>query len=115
MKVFAGFTPELIFIETLEGSFIIEPSSAPARSSLAYFLSKELKISIAPQRILSFQDQEFRQILWKVEKFTFTDQKFQKKLLDKLNKPFWILRPYKPFIPLSCLSGNNSKEYSTFY
>lgn len=100
----------LVYIETLSGSFTIEPSTQPIRVMLVYSVLLEMNCGVTKTSVIGFHEKEFREVVWKIEKYSFADVDFQKRVLEILNKPFWILREHVPTISGDLLRGKNSKE-----
>jgi hypothetical protein len=99
-------------IETLSGSFTIQPTQYPTRTLFATYLFMQLKIECPAVRVLGYHERDYKNIVWKIEAFTFKDLPLQSRVLASLNKPFWVLRQYFPIISIDKLQGDNAKEYS---
>ena len=100
----------MLLIETLAGSYSIQPTASPCKNLFAYYLFKELKIEVPMMRIIGYQEKEYRALVWKVESATFQDPQLQARVLGILNKPYWMVRQYFPAISIDKLNPDNAKE-----
>ena len=100
----------MVYIETLEGSLILQPTDSPARHLFSYYLMKEMKVHVPETRIVCYNQRLMKNMVWEVERYLFVDIGFQRAVLEVLNKPYWILRSYTPFVTLDKVKGVNTKE-----
>ena len=75
---------------------------------------KEMRVHVPQTRAICFTEKIMKDVVWEIEKYTFVDINFQKKILAVLNRPYWIVRQYVPFLTVDKLNGKNSKEYWSF-
>lgn len=105
----------MILLETLAGSYSIQPTASPAKNLFAYYLFKQLKIDVPMMRIVGYHEKEYKSIVWKIESATFQDSQLQARVLGILNKPYWMVRQYFPTITIDKLKAENAREYALPY
>lgn len=100
----------MLLIETMRGSFSIQPTANPCKNLFAYYLCKQLNIDVPTMRIIAYHEKEYKAVVWKIESATFENVEFQTRVLNVINKPFWMVRRYFPSLSIDKLEGDNSKE-----
>ena len=53
----------LVFLETFEGSFVLEPSNRPATALFGHYLLKDLQVDVPETRTLCYTSSEMRRML----------------------------------------------------
>lgn len=97
-------------VETMSGSFTIQPTATPCQNLFAYYLFKQLKIDVPMTRVIGYHERDYKAVAWKLESHTFRDVPLQTRIANILNKPFWMVRQYSPSVSIDKLRGENAKE-----
>ena len=61
-------------------------------------------------KVLGFHQKEYKQVVWRIESATYQNPHNQTRILNIINKPYWMVRQYKPFLPLDKIRNENAKE-----
>lgn len=79
---------------------MLEPTDHPASSLFGHYVLKDLQIDVPDTRTLCYTGQEMNKMVWELEKFTFVDIEYQKRILGLLNRPYWLVRQYYPHVTM---------------